>query len=69
MYFGQIFVKSGRILVRFSGKIGPIVSQILETFSQILIISTMPYYKTLRILRLQSEKQHLIRVGNIHAFI
>ena len=43
MYFGQMFVKNARILVRFSGKIGQIVSpsQILENFSQILIISTL----------------------------
>ena len=41
MYFGQIFVKNGWILVRFLGKIGQIVSQILENFSQILIISTL----------------------------
>ena len=41
MYFGQIFVKNGWILVRFSGKIGQIVSQILKNFSQILIISTL----------------------------
>ena len=41
MYFGQIFVNNGRILVRFSGKIDQIVSQILENFSQILIISTL----------------------------
>ena len=41
MYFGQIFVKNGRILVRFSGKIGQIVSQIFECFSQILIASTL----------------------------
>ena len=41
MYFVEIFVKNGRILDRFSGKIGQIVSQILENFSQILIISTL----------------------------
>ena len=31
----------GQIWVRFSGKIGQIVSLILENFSQILIISTL----------------------------
>ena len=31
----------GQILVRFSGRIGKIVSQIFENFSQILIISTL----------------------------
>ena len=41
MQFGQIFVKNDRILVRFSGKSGQIVSQILENFSQILLISTL----------------------------
>ena len=41
MYFGQIFVKNGRILKIFSGKIGQIVGQILDNFSQILIISTL----------------------------
>ena len=44
MYFGQIFVKNGWILVRFSGEIGQIVSQILESFSQILIISTLQLF-------------------------
>ena len=34
-------VKNGQILVRFSGKIGQIVSQIFANFSQILIISTL----------------------------
>ena len=34
-------VKKGRILVRFLGKIGQIVSQIFENFSQILTISTL----------------------------
>ena len=35
------FGQKGRILVRFLCKIGQIVSQILENFSQILIISTL----------------------------
>ena len=37
----RFWVKSGQILVRFSGKNGQIVSQILENFSQISIISTL----------------------------
>ena len=41
MYLGQIFVKRGQILVRFLGKIGQIVGQIFENFSQILTISTL----------------------------
>ena len=43
MYFGQIFVKNGRILVKFSGKIGQVVSQILENVSESLMISTLVY--------------------------
>ena len=42
--FGQILQKwldYGQILVRFLGRIGQIVSQILESFNQILIISTL----------------------------
>ena len=49
MYFGHIFVKNGQILVRFSCKIDQIVGQVLENFSQILIISTL-YYAMLSIL-------------------
>ena len=37
-------VKNGQILVRFSDKIGQIVSQIFANFSQILIISTLQCY-------------------------
>ena len=47
MYFGQIFVENGWILVRFSGKIGQIVSQIFESFIQILIISTLVMFISL----------------------
>ena len=36
--FGSKGVKNCQMLVRFSGKIGQIVSQILKNFSQILII-------------------------------
>ena len=39
--FCQKWSDFGQILVRFSGKIGQIVSQILKIFSQILIISTL----------------------------
>ena len=39
--FCQKWSDFGQILVKFSGKIGQIVSQILESFSQILIISTL----------------------------
>ena len=38
-FFSQKLVKNAQILVRFSGKIGQIVSHVLENFSQILIIS------------------------------
>ena len=34
-------VKNGQILVRFSGKLGQIVSQIFANLSQLLIISTL----------------------------
>ena len=44
------FGQKGRILVRFLGKVGEIVSQIFENFSQILIISKL---KPCRILLLQ----------------
>ena len=40
-YFWSKLVKKGQILVRYSGKIGQIVSHILENFSQILLISTL----------------------------
>ena len=40
-YFGQKRSNVGQILVRFLGKIGQIVSQILENLSQILIIPTL----------------------------
>ena len=43
--FCQKWSDFGQILVRFSGKIGQIVSQILENFSQILIISTKEWNK------------------------
>ena len=39
--FGSKCVKYGPILVRFSGEIGQIVSQIFQNFSQILLISTL----------------------------
>ena len=39
--FGQKISTLGQILVRFLGKIGQIVSQILENFNQIQIISTL----------------------------
>ena len=35
-YFGQIFGQNGTKMVRFSGKVGQIVIQILENVSQIL---------------------------------
>ena len=38
--WSDVGIKS-RIFVRFLGKIGQIVSQILESFSQILMISTL----------------------------
>ena len=41
IYLGHILVKKGRILVRFLGKIGQIVSQIFKNFSQILTICTL----------------------------
>ena len=44
-------VKNVQILVRFSVKIGQIVSQIFANFSQILIISTLPL--PLKVLNLQ----------------
>ena len=40
-------VKNGWILFRFSGKIEQIVSQILENFSQIQMISTLYFSNTL----------------------
>ena len=39
--FCQKWSDVGQILVRFSGTIGQIVSQIFENFNQILIISTL----------------------------
>ena len=39
-FWSDFLAKMGQILVRFSGNIGQIVSQILENFSQILIIFT-----------------------------
>ena len=39
--FCQKWLDFGQILVRFSGKIGQIVSQTLENFSPILIVSTL----------------------------
>ena len=39
--FGQKSSNFGQILVRYLGKIGQILSQIFETFNQILMISTL----------------------------
>ena len=44
--FGQKKSNFGQILVRYLGKIGQIVSQILEDFSQIIIISTLETNKS-----------------------
>ena len=50
MYLGQIFLRECGILVRFLGKIGKIVSQILDNYSQTLRISTLLNYVYFQVL-------------------
>ena len=73
IYLGQILVKKGRILVRFLGKIGQIVSQILENFSQFLITSTLDeaWYKayTLGMFKLASTWSNKGCKGNRNHYI